>query len=132
MIILIHKVFNVIPTLYIIEKEFWTMVFRTNMDGSIYTLAVEGRIDMLNADKFQQQADEAMAKILGKNGTLIIDFSGLKYISSAGLRVIMSCYKQTTKNNCTFKIINVLPAIMEILEITGFKNIVDITGTEVQ
>ena len=106
------------------------MVFRTNMDGSIYTLAVEGRIDMLNADEFQRQADDAVAKLLSKNGTLIIDLFGLKYISSAGLRVILSAQKQMNKSGGKLKIVNVLPAIMEIFEITGFKKIVDITGTE--
>ncbi len=106
------------------------MVFRTNMDGSIYTLAVEGRIDMLNADEFQRQADDAVAKLLSKNGTLIIDLFGLKYISSAGLRVILSAQKQMNKCGGKLKIVNVLPAIMEIFEITGFKKIVDITGTE--
>lgn len=107
------------------------MAFRTHMDGNVYTITVEGRIDMLNADEFQRQADEGVAKLLGKNGTLIMDFCGLKYISSAGLRVILSCYKQLTKNNGTLKIIKVLPAIMEILEITGFKDIMDISESEV-
>ncbi len=101
------------------------------MEGSIYTIAVEGRISMLNVAEFQQQADDAIAKLLGKNGTLIMDFYGLKYISSAGLRVIMSSHKQMIKCGGTLKIINVLPAIMEIFEITGFKGLVDITGTEV-
>jgi anti-anti-sigma factor len=107
------------------------MKIRTNSEGNIYTIAVEGRIDMLNADEFQQAADEAVAKLFGKSGTLIMDFSQLKYISSAGLRVILSCYKQMKKSSGTLKIVNVLPTIMEVLEITGFKNIVDISETEV-
>lgn len=107
------------------------MVFRTNLEGNIYTLAVEGRIDMLNAAEFQQEADDAIAKLVGKNGMLIIDFYGLKYISSAGLRVILSAQKQMNKNGGKLKIVNVLPAIMEIFAITGFMGVVDITGTEV-
>ncbi len=102
------------------------------MQGSICTLKVDGRISMLNADEFQKLADDAVAKLLGKNGTLIMDFCGLKYISSAGLRVILSCHRQMTKSGGTLKIINVLPAIMEIFEVTGFKDVVDITLAEVE
>ena len=108
------------------------MAFRTVMDGSVYTIAVEGKISMLNSEEFQKQADDAIAKLVGKNGTLIMDFFGLKYISSAGLRVILSCHKQMEKCGGTFKIINVLPAIMEILEITGFMDIIDIRTSEVE
>lgn len=107
------------------------MVIRTNLEGNVCTLTVEGRIDMLNSTEFQQKTDDAVAKLFGKSGTLIMDFHELKYISSAGLRVILSCYKQMTKNNGALTIINVSPEIMEILEITGFNGFMDISSTEV-
>ena len=108
------------------------MIIRKNLNDIVYTLGVDGRIDMLNSAEFQQAAEEGVAKVAGKNGTLVIDFGGLKYISSAGLRVILSCQKQLTKTGGKLKIINVLPAILEIFEITGFTGVVDISGVEVK
>lgn len=103
------------------------MMIRKFQEGNVYTLIVEGRIDMLNSAEFQKEAEECAAKLVGKNGTLVFNFNGLKYISSAGLRVVLSVHKQMIKNGGELKIINVLPAILEIFSITGFTNILNIS-----
>lgn len=101
------------------------------VDGNVYTLGIEGRVDMLNSAEFQREVDDAVAKLAGKSGVLTLDLIELKYISSAGLRVIISAKKQMTKGGGVFKIINVIPAIMEIFTITGFADVLDITEAEV-
>jgi anti-anti-sigma factor len=96
-------------------------------DGNMVAY-LEGSLDTAAAP----ETEKAMQPLYGCEGKdIIIDCAGLEYISSAGLRVILSCYKQMKKSSGTLKIVNVLPAIMEVLEITGFKNIVDISETEV-
>ena len=56
---------------------------------------------------------------------LIFDFEKVEYISSAGLRVLLSAQKKMNKQG-TMKVINVGDAIMEIFEVTGFSDILTI------
>ena len=57
---------------------------------------------------------------------LILDFSQLSYISSARLRLLLTCQKNINTNNRTMTLINVNEVIYEILEVTGFTEIVTI------
>jgi anti-sigma B factor antagonist len=53
---------------------------------------------------------------------LILDFKGLEYISSAGLRVLLSAQKKMQQIG-KMKVINVCEEVMEVFEITGFADI---------
>ena len=54
--------------------------------------------------------------------SLILDFKGLEYISSAGLRVLLSAQKKMNQIGA-MKLINVCEDVMEVFEITGFADI---------
>ena len=97
-----------------------------NLDCNVYTLAVEGRVDMLNSAEFQRETESGVSKLRGKSGTFVIDFAELKYISSAGLRVLLACHKQMMGIGGKLSIINVIPSVMEIFEVTGFSDVLDI------
>ncbi|MBQ1660617.1 MAG: STAS domain-containing protein [Clostridia bacterium] len=90
-------------------------------NGNKITIAVAGRIDTNTAPQLEKAVDEVIndAKIL------IFDFKELAYISSVGLRVLLSAQKTMNKQG-SMKVINVNESIMEIMEITGFTDILTI------
>lgn len=82
---------------------------------------VEGRLDTATAPEFE---NSIKPELLGVS-ELIIDFSELNYISSAGLRVLLSLQK-TMNTQGSMKITGVNETVNEILEITGFSDILTI------
>ena len=84
-------------------------------------IALEGRLDTMTAPQFEKELKESIDGI--KN--LVLDFEKLAYVSSAGLRVILSAQKIMNKQG-TMKILNVGDDIMEVFEITGFADILTI------
>ena len=92
-----------------------------NADEGKVTFTLRGRLDTLTAPDLEK---EIMASIDGIS-ELIIDFKGLDYISSAGLRVILSSLKLMNKQG-SMKLVNVSDQVMEILEVTGFTEILTI------
>lgn len=84
-------------------------------------IALEGRLDTMTAPQFEKELKESIDGI--KN--LVLDFEKLVYVSSAGLRVILSAQKIMNKQG-TMKILNVGDDIMEVFEITGFADILTI------
>ena len=81
-------------------------------------LQVAGRLDTTTAPAL----DKAIMENLNGIKSLILDFKGLEYISSAGLRVLLSAQKKM-KQIGTMKLINVCEEVMEVFEITGFADI---------
>ena len=88
-------------------------------DGAV--LAVSGRLDTVTAPALEAALDE----IFGNIKALILDFSELEYISSAGLRVILKAQKAMTGKG-SMKLIGVNDNIREVFEITGFTDILTI------
>ena len=66
--------------------------------------------------------DKTINENLNNIKTLILDFKGLEYISSAGLRVLLSTQKKMQQIG-TMKVINVSEEVFEVFEITGFADI---------
>ena len=82
---------------------------------------IVGRLDTTTAPSL----DKTINNDIGDVKNLILDFKGLEYISSAGLRVLLSAQKKIQKNG-TMKIVNVGESVMEVFEITGFVDILTI------
>ncbi|MDO5146516.1 MAG: STAS domain-containing protein [Eubacteriales bacterium] len=91
------------------------------VDGSKCTISLEGRVDTTTAPKLEAELKHSVAGIK----ELIIDLDKLEYISSAGLRVFLSAQKVMKKQG-TMTIKNVNETIMEIFEVTGFVDILNI------
>lgn len=84
-------------------------------------LNVSGRLDTTTAPSLES----AVAETVVACERLVLDFAGLEYISSAGLRVILKAQKaMATKGG--MKLLHVNETIMEIFEITGFSDILTI------
>ncbi|MCR5402639.1 MAG: STAS domain-containing protein [Butyrivibrio sp.] len=90
-------------------------------DGSKLTIALEGRLDTTTAPQLDEELKTAMQGI----SSLEFDFSKLEYISSAGLRVLLSAQKTMNKQG-SMVIRNVNEEINEIFEVTGFVDILTI------
>lgn len=83
------------------------------------TIRFSGRLDANQV----QQAREALD---GASGTVTIDFSGLQYISSAGLGVLLAAQKRLSADGHTIRIVNMNNHIRDIFKIAGFDFIFDI------
>ena len=84
-------------------------------------IQLNGRLDMISAPQLD---GEIKASIDGIQ-ELILDFAELTYISSAGLRVIMTAYEEMEKRG-QMKLIHVSGVVMEVLEITRITDIISI------
>lgn len=91
------------------------------LDGKTLTVALEGRLDTTTAPQLEAELKAAMDGA----DSLILDFEKLEYISSAGLRVLLSAQKIMAKKG-GMKILHVSDVIMEIFEVTGFIDILTI------
>ena len=92
-----------------------------NVTGNITTIKVIGRLDTTTAPKLEAAIDDCIAGV----EEFILDCSGLEYVSSAGLRVILKTQKLMNTQG-SMKLINVNDTIMEVFDITGFADILTI------
>lgn len=91
------------------------------LTGSVLTVAVEGRLDTVSAPVLEGELRSAVSGVT----ELIFDLNSLNYISSAGLRVLLSAQKVMNRQG-SMTIRNVRPEIMEIFDVTGFVDILNI------
>lgn len=90
-------------------------------DGGNLVIALEGRLDTSTAP----QLEEAVGGTIADVTDLKFDFSKLEYISSAGLRVLLSTQKTMNKQG-KMAIQNVSEEVLEIFDVTGFSDILTI------
>ena len=90
-------------------------------EGSKLTLALEGRLDTTTAPQLEAEVKGS----LGGVTELVLDFSQLEYLSSAGLRVILAAQKIMNKQG-KMVIRHVNETIQEVFEVTGFSDILTI------
>ncbi len=90
-------------------------------DAGKLTAVIEGRVDTTTAPELEKSLKEDMEGCT----ELVLDFKAVEYISSAGLRVLLSAQKIMSKQG-EMTLINVNSDIMEIFEVTGFSDILTI------
>ena len=81
-------------------------------------IEVVGRLDTITAPTLDKMINED----LGDTKNLVLDFNGMGYISSAGLRVLLSAQKKMQKIG-SMKVVNVCEEVMDVFEMTGFADI---------
>ncbi len=94
---------------------------KKNQENEILTVALEGRLDTTTAPELEETLQASLDGVT----ELVFDFTDLQYISSAGLRVLLSAQKAMNQKG-KMKICHVSPEIMEIFDVTGFVEILDI------
>ncbi len=90
-------------------------------NGTAITLALSGRLDTLSSPELSTAINSA----LEKSNQLILDFTELDYISSAGLRVLLTAQKQLTGTG-SMTLSHVNSTVQDILDMTGFSDILTI------
>ena len=93
-----------------------TIEIKRSSQNTILELA--GRLDTITAPALEKTIREE----IGESENLILDVKRLEYLSSAGLRVLLGAHKKLQKNG-SMKVLNVCEAVMEVLEMTGFADI---------
>ena len=98
------------------------MDIKKNYNEKELTIEVGDRIDTITAPDFENEINDEM----GNFDSLIIDFANLEYISSAGLRVLISTQKKLKGEDIPMVIKNVNDTINEIFRMSGFDKILKI------
>ena len=92
-----------------------------NTNETELTVALTGRLDTVTAPELEKELKDSLDGV----PALTIDMAALDYISSAGLRVLLSAQKTMNKQG-EMKVVHVGDTIMEIFEVTGFSDILTI------
>lgn len=89
----------------------------------IHYIEVVGRIDNHSVDTVREAVDTALAR----NRThLLLDFHGVDYINSAGLRALVQFHKQIKCHNGSFILINPSENVQRLLDLVGLDSVLDI------
>ena len=97
------------------------MTVTLTRNGAELTAAIAGRLDTLTSPELE----EALEPELEETEKLILDLSALEYISSAGLRVLLSAAK-TMDIQGEMIVRNVCPDVMDVFDVTGFSDFLNI------
>lgn len=99
------------------------MTITKNLNGNALEIALEGRLDTMTSPELEAELNNS----LGSAESLTLDFSKLDYISSAGLRVLLSAHKVMLSKG-GMKVKNVNEIVREVFDVTGFADILTIEG----
>ena len=97
------------------------MTITSKMNGTALEIALEGRLDTITAPQLEDELRASLPSVKD----LVFDLTDLVYISSAGLRVMLASQKTMNKQG-SMCIRNVSPDVMEVFELTGFVDILNI------
>ena len=97
------------------------MTIEKKSNGTELTITVAGRLDTTTAPELEAELKQSIAGI----EKLVLDFTALEYLSSAGLRVLLSAQKAMNKQG-EMIIKNVNETVNEIFEVTGFIDILTV------
>ena len=94
---------------------------KKDLNGSDLLIALEGRLDTTTAPMLESEMKASLDGVTG----LVFDMTQLQYISSAGLRVLLSAQK-TMNRQGTMVVKNASQDIKEVFDVTGFSDILTI------
>lgn len=97
------------------------MKIEKDLTNSSALIRIDGRVDSVTSSELMVALDDLPAGITD----LTLDFKNVPYISSAGLRVLLTNHKKMMASG-SMRVINVSEDVMDVFEITGFKNVLNI------
>ena len=95
---------------------------KTQSEG-VTVLTLSGRLDTITSPKLQRILTEEIKR----SDKVELDFNGVAYVSSAGVRVLLSGEKSSKASGKTMTLVNVSPEVMKILDITGIAETLNIS-----
>jgi anti-anti-sigma factor len=108
--------------MYITIRGITEMQINKTQIAEKLVFALEGRLDTATAPSLQ----EALVPAFDGAQKIELDLSKLEYVSSAGLRVLLIGQKTAQEKNASMVLVGVSDEVMEVLEMTGFTNILTI------
>lgn len=97
------------------------MTINVERDFELVTLEITGRLDTTTAPNLEMVVKELSAD----TKELVFNMSGLEYISSAGIRVLLSAYKKMNSNDGIMRIEKTNEIVREVFEMTGLSGMLD-------
>jgi anti-anti-sigma factor len=99
------------------------MELAEEVQGRVVVVTARGRLDGSTSQAFGARLESLVAR---PEPRLVVDFSGVDFVSSAGLRVVFLVLKRVKAANGKFVLCSVQPPIREVLEITGITGMLDV------
>ena len=96
------------------------MEIKTKSEGDRLTIAVSGRVDTVTAPELEAGLKFGDAKCV------VLDLANVPYMSSSGLRLLLTAHKAMLGKGGELQIANVQPTVREVLDITGFSDILNL------
>ena len=94
------------------------MTINVGRDFEVVTFGITGRIDTTTAPNLES----AINKLPGDTKEIIFDMSGVEYISSAGIRVLLGAYKKMSMHQGIMRIEKANDMVREVFEMTGLSD----------
>jgi anti-anti-sigma factor len=91
----------------------------------------EGRLDFDAAPGFQEAVERVLSGAGKSPASVIIDGSGLEYVSSAGLRAFLLAARAAQRSGIAFALCALQPAVREVFELSGFSRIIPVHADRV-
>lgn len=99
------------------------MEIKTNISNQNLIISLKGRLDTMTSPQLEEEIRHCS---LDEFETVTLNMRELEYVSSAGLRIILSLYKKITKLGGNLKLVNVNDMVMELFSMTGMSDYLDI------
>ncbi len=99
------------------------MVVNMLNEGDARVIVIDGRLDTVTAPELERSIATLLAE---KSQTVIFECKGMEYVSSSGLRVILSSYKSVVSNGGKFVLRNLSKDVRSVFDLTGFSRILTI------
>ena len=97
------------------------MTINVERDFELVTLEITGRLDTTTAPNLESVINELSAD----TKELVFDMSGVEYISSAGIRVLLGAYKKMNKSSGLMRIEKANNMVCEVFEMTGLSQMLE-------
>lgn len=91
------------------------MTITKTLDGDTLTVTVDGWLDTMTSPQFHDELQDLLG---AKN--VVLDYGGVEYISSAGLRETVALFRCVTAQGGSFSVRRVTPGVMDVFTLTGF------------
>lgn len=90
--------------------------------GDVIQIQIDGRVDTTTSPQLQN----AILQAFQKGSKLVLDFSGVEYVSSAGLRALLIGQKTANSKGGSMTLVNVADAVLQVFKMSGFSGILHI------
>ena len=101
------------------------MQFSSQQLVDVFLAAPVGQIDQPNAQQLQQALAPVLEAAALSKSALVLDFAGVEYISSVGLRILLMAAKQLRAHNATIAVAALQPVVKEIFDIARFNHVLE-------